>query len=295
MNKHAYLIIAHNNFYILEKLLLLIDDERNDIFLHIDKKVKGFNFDYFKSLLKFSNLYFVNRINIGWGSFSMIEAELNLYKSAINVNYKYYHLLSGVDLPIKSQNYIHDFFEKNNGIEFLTCLKDEFTEKQNIVDRISKYYLFQQFGRSSKFVNIANEIFIKIQKLLNINRYNNNFKIYYGSNWASLTHKSVEFLISQEKFIYDNFKYTLCCDEVYKQTTLMKNEKIKANLYLKEYNEAHVSYNMRHIDWKRGGPYIFKLSDYNELMDIYSLLARKFDEKVDKNIVDKIYNTLKAR
>lgn len=36
--KHAYLIMVHNQFYVLEILLKLIDDERNDIFLHIDKK-----------------------------------------------------------------------------------------------------------------------------------------------------------------------------------------------------------------------------------------------------------------
>ena len=37
MKKHAYLIMAHNNPYILKKLLNLIDDKRNDIYLHIDK------------------------------------------------------------------------------------------------------------------------------------------------------------------------------------------------------------------------------------------------------------------
>ena len=36
--KHAYLIMAHNEPYILEKLLKLIDYSDNDIFLHIDKK-----------------------------------------------------------------------------------------------------------------------------------------------------------------------------------------------------------------------------------------------------------------
>ena len=35
MNKHAYLIIAHNDFYILEKLLMLLDDERNDIYSQV--------------------------------------------------------------------------------------------------------------------------------------------------------------------------------------------------------------------------------------------------------------------
>ena len=37
--KHAYLIMAHNNFYILEKLLHLLDDPRNDIYVHIDKNM----------------------------------------------------------------------------------------------------------------------------------------------------------------------------------------------------------------------------------------------------------------
>ena len=36
MKKHAYLIMAHNNWKILEKLLNLLDDKRNDIYFHID-------------------------------------------------------------------------------------------------------------------------------------------------------------------------------------------------------------------------------------------------------------------
>ena len=34
--KHAYLIIAHNEYPVLETLVSMIDDERNDIYLHID-------------------------------------------------------------------------------------------------------------------------------------------------------------------------------------------------------------------------------------------------------------------
>ena len=33
-NKHAYLIMIHNNFYILEKLLRLLDTKRNDIYTY---------------------------------------------------------------------------------------------------------------------------------------------------------------------------------------------------------------------------------------------------------------------
>lgn len=40
-NKHAFLIMAHGQQGILRKLLTMLDDERNDIFLHIDKKWGG--------------------------------------------------------------------------------------------------------------------------------------------------------------------------------------------------------------------------------------------------------------
>ena len=36
--KHAYLIMAHNEPEILKVLISMLDDPRNDIYLHIDKK-----------------------------------------------------------------------------------------------------------------------------------------------------------------------------------------------------------------------------------------------------------------
>lgn len=40
--KHAYLIIAHNEPEVLRRLVKSVDDKRNDIYIHIDKKA---NFD----------------------------------------------------------------------------------------------------------------------------------------------------------------------------------------------------------------------------------------------------------
>ncbi len=37
-DKHAYCIMAHSNWEQLQILVDAIDDERNDIFLHIDAK-----------------------------------------------------------------------------------------------------------------------------------------------------------------------------------------------------------------------------------------------------------------
>ena len=61
MDKHAYLIMAHNNLYVLEKLLLLLDDYRNDIYIHIDAKLKNVNLTYFKNIINKSNLIYTKK------------------------------------------------------------------------------------------------------------------------------------------------------------------------------------------------------------------------------------------
>ena len=38
--KHAYLILAHHEPEVLQLLLTSLDDARNDIFLHIDRRSK---------------------------------------------------------------------------------------------------------------------------------------------------------------------------------------------------------------------------------------------------------------
>lgn len=68
MRKHAYLIIASNEGETLKYLIRLLDDVRNDIFIHMDKKHGKLPYEEFKGLTKKSNLTFLkNRLNVKWG------------------------------------------------------------------------------------------------------------------------------------------------------------------------------------------------------------------------------------
>lgn len=78
MLKHAYLVMAHNNFYVLETLLHLLDDERNTIYLHIDKKTKGVDTEALQKIPQKAKLYLVKRRKVNWGGFSQIQCELAL-------------------------------------------------------------------------------------------------------------------------------------------------------------------------------------------------------------------------
>lgn len=129
--KHAYLIMAPNDFYILDKLIHSIDNTNNDIFIHIDKKVYNFDKQKFLSITSYSKVFFVDNFNVYWGEYSQIQAEISLFESAYNSgNYRYCHLISGSDMILKNQNWIHDFFNKNDGYEFLQCANIEYLKKR---------------------------------------------------------------------------------------------------------------------------------------------------------------------
>ena len=55
----------------------------------------------------------------------------------------------------------------------------------------------------------------------------------------------------------------------------------------------------RFIDWERGKPYVWGTqtpdADYQTLMTSEYLFARKFDERVNYELIQKIYDTLLAR
>lgn len=280
LNKHAYLIMAHGNFNILQELLKLIDDPRNDIYVHIDKKVKHFDKSLFVNICKMSKVYFTKkRINVKWGDSSQVRTEMLLYKMAVRKDYQYYHLLSGVDLPLKTQDEIHEFF-KDTDKEYMY-----FTKKISVWDyQRGSWYHFPKW-LDVRIVALLN----RIQGKFNIDRFSKyNLIFLKGSNWSSLTNEAVKLLVSQEKKIKKMSKFTVCFDECYKQI-IIYNSPLKEKIYINKYGETD---DLREIDWSRGGnsPHIYTMEDYDKLISSSKLFARKFDEKKDYEIVKKIVN-----
>lgn len=291
---HAYLIITHKDFNILEKLIRLIDDPRNDIFIHIDKKVCDFDKQKFLSITSYSKIFFVDNFNIYWGEYSQIQAEISLFEFAYNNgNYRYFHLISGSDMVLKSQDWIHNFFYENDGYEFLACANSDYVKKNNIVNIFDKFYHIEK-------VFVVKKIYMKILNRIR-SRYHNDFDISFGGNWASVTNEFVKYILDNKGWIKKYFSYSHTCDEVYKQC-LAINSKFKTKLYKNKENifldlekNNSMSFNLRYIDWSLGGshPKTFTLEDYDNLRDSNCIFARKFSTEVDRDVIDKIYNNLK--
>ncbi len=288
MGRHAYLIMAHNNFDYLKKLIKSLDDTRNDIFIHIDKKANFTDFDLLKKAMKFSSVYYIKQRNVKWAAFSGIICEMDLLKEATDRGvYDYYHLLSGSDLVIKTQNEIHQFFDHNKGIEFVAF--DERQIASQYLDRIKYYYFFQDvYGRNRKNIllvglYVIDKALLSIQKLLKINRLKEvNIEFQKGTNWFSITHDFAKYVLQQEKWIYKTFQYSLSGDEIFLQTILI-NSSFRENLRLPKHLEENI--NMRLIDWSRGKPYTWRKEDYDILTSSNMFYARKIDPSVDDDII----------
>lgn len=288
MVKHAFLIIAHDQFELLKILIKMLDDERNDIFIHIDSKVKDFDFNEFLKLPQFSRIYFTDRISVTWGDFSQVKAELILLSKAVeNENdenlYSYFHLLSGADLPIKTNDEIHKFFDENAGKEFIHFSSNE--PSSSAQSRIRYYHIFRK--KRNLFYKILAQIALKVQKALGVNRLKKNHLIVQkGTNWFSITHDFANYVVSKRNEIEKIFRYSYCCDEVFLQTMLVNSDFINS-LYMPDCNNDQLAC-ARYIDWDRGNPYIFRTVDFEDLISSPAMFARKFSMETDKEIVYKI-------
>lgn len=295
MLKHAYLIMAHTNFNQLGKLIELLDYKQNDIYIHIDKKSK-FNEEELKSHAKVSNIYFVKRVKVTWGSFSQIQAELNLLSEATINNYDYYHLISGIDMPIKKNDDIQNFFEKNNGKIFLHFRGNK--EYKEVIDRVKYYYICTDFRKKKGLEKVIKYIFfhlfLTVQKIFRVNRIKNiNGKIRTGANWFSITNDLAQYVVKNKEKIIKQYKMTFCADEVFLQTIVFNNEKFREKLYYSKFDDNYISI-LRKIEWRDYRPYTWKIQDFDYLMEQKDyLFARKIDEKIDKDLVEKIYKKLK--
>lgn len=290
--RHTYLIMAHNEFDILEKLLRLLDDERNDFYIHIDKKAADFPFDRFRSLPKKSTVYFTPRLDVRWADFSLTECQLIMLREALPRGYRYFHLISGVDLPLKSNDAIHDFFERHDGKEFVHFCSEEKTEA---IRFHVEYYHFRRLMRSPNALARAagyglTGASMLLYKLGIKRKWEENIRLAYGSNWCSITDELAAYILEKEAWVRKYFRLTCISDELYIQT-LVENSDFRHRLYHSEKDDDPMA-NLRHIDWTRGKPYVFRSGDFEELMASPCLFARKFSDKVDREITERIFTHL---
>lgn len=281
---HAYLIMAHDNLHVLNILLEMIDDERNHIYFHLDKK-SSIDLDDIYKVKKAKFIPIINRIKVYWGNYTQIQLELALFEEAYNNGpYLYYHLLSGVDLPIKTQDYIHSFFKDNNGKEFVGFAQG-INNEQDCSRKIKRLHFLTEWQRTNNiFKRIMMSSIVKYLELIVNSIYKNNDSYIYkkGANWVSITNDCCNYILQQKAFIKKHFRYSICGDEIFLQSLIFNSPFYHRCYSIKDEYEGC----MRAIDWTRGSPYEWQESDFDELIYSNKLFARKItDSNIDLALI----------
>ena len=302
MGRHAYLIVAHHQWALLKVLLLLLDDERNDIYVHVDKRKDNVPNNELQRSINKSKLFFVDRIPVHRGSFTLFEAEMILLRTALrNGDYTYFHLLSGQDLPLKSQDYIHSFFEKNDGKNFIDVITPDLMKK-DWYERVALYQPFSRYTLGKPFVAIpakfARRFFLYIQKMLRVNRLklyeNQGLILCYGSNWFSITKAFAKYIVDNESFIRKVFqKYTFAPEELIPQTLLWSSE-FRSTLYSSEKIDGKLQRaNLRAIFWNGStSPETISLAHLEKISGTINLFARKFDLEKCPEAIEAVFKMI---
>ena len=281
--KHAYLILAHNDIPLLQTLITCLDDSRNDLFVHWD--AKSGSLPQLKT--KNARLFMLDqRVDVNWAGYSMVQAEFLLFRKAFaNGPYAYYHLLSGADLPIKSQHYIHAECEKRSGTEFIAFAP---ASQDEIDFRVQHYFLFpERFKGANVLQRAARKAFLKAQEWTRYHR--THVLVKKGSQWCSVTQDFVTYLLTKEAEVKKMFDHTFCPDELFVQTVCANSP------FMARINRAVDEFegNMRFIKWNKGELFPITMEDVPTLQASDRWFARKFSSN-EKELIDAIQNMIHA-
>jgi hypothetical protein len=269
----AILILAHKNLIQLNALLNKLDNNFN-IYIHIDHKsnIKP------EDILPSSRHRITKQYPVYWGSYNQILATYNLMKDAYLENNDYYLLISGQDFPIKSNDYIINFIESNKYNDFIEY---ENLPKQDWHDGGLERVLFFWENRDERgLLSFILRHIRKYQRSLSILQRKMDCAFFGGANWFNLSkatmHKVVNFIDNNNNYL-DRFKHTRCADEIWLQTLL------RSKLQMTSLINDH----LRYVDWHSGPEYprILRSSDVKMIKSSSALFARKFDWKVDADII----------
>lgn len=296
MLTHAYLIMAHSEFEQLRMLVEMLDYPGNDIYIHVDKKAKELDKEEIKKNIHYSKVYIYQEFPIYWGHYSQTQCEVFLLRESTKKEYDYYHLLSGADLPLCSQKVIQSFFDENKGKEYVRYWGEKYPESYyswlSYYHPLQKYLRISSNSKVNQVINCCENAIELIQKLIGVNRIRNNSIQYQkGATWFSITKEFANYVVEKENWIKKIFSNTRSSDEVFLQT-ILHNSQFECNRYEKKYELDGLS-GTHYIDWKRGKPYIFRISDYDELSSCGYLFARKFSYSIDKEIINVLYNRIR--
>lgn len=267
----AIMVIGHGDSApVLQETINVLDNEKIDFFIHWDKK----NLQP-KLHSKKSKIFFVDPIEVRWGTDTQIKAELLLMQAVQrHGGYTMAHLISAADMPLMDANYFLNYFDGRKS--YLGFSQTPNNIGEDIVQRIKYYWP----DRDLKGHKLYIRLFIAKNKLLGTDRLKDHtLQLYKGANWFSINTTYFDKVIMADK---TPFFHSFCADELFMQTILpelnWQDNKVDDNTQA-----------ARYVDWGRGTPYTFKIDDVMELERVKNTKYAFARKVIDPSVVKAVF------
>lgn len=235
MKNHVFLIQAHRYPELLRRILKRLESSNHFFYINIDSKAKN-------------------------------QDELN---------FAYFHSISGQDYPCVSNGEFDSVFENGDKSYMLCDTESEALERRvgPYIERLEHWYFMDVFnGPIARKLHVPGILKLLLWPIHRPLKFMD--RIYGGWNWFSLSRKSINYLLDylqSHKDYLDRFKYTFCTDEIVYSTVLRP---VREQLNIETRNS------LRFVEWypKRPAkqlPLTLEASEYQDIVHSNALFCRK--------------------
>lgn len=269
----AYLITAYKDYGQLYELASYLS-EQNKVFIHVDKSSKEISEENVSELNQIGNCTAIRQFAISWGSFTHIEAIMELMRLALeDKTVTYMHLITAQDLPVKSLDELERRFENEQNIYLDYMEPDHLPATVKV--RYQYYNFFINKNVKNKWLWLLQYITVLLQKLIFIKRKGiGKFQtIYKGLVYVSMPADAAIYVLEyckDEPSYLKDLRWCQVPEEFFFQTLFM-------NSYFKD---RVVKKELRYMNWEKGdgsSPAFLDESDYEAICKGDYMFARKFD------------------
>ncbi len=257
----AYFLLVHRYPEQFKRLFKAIYAPGQHYVVHVDKSSGAALADDISAFLApYQGVDILEPKDALWGGYSLVDAELRGMARLLDMGGEWTHYinLSGQDFPLKSQEYIRQFFAANPGKQFIRAL-DQRRERPDTLNRIS--HIFNEENGKMTDTGVARPFLAGDTPFI-------------GTQWKAVTRSFCEYVCHDPralrfKAFYQN---SFIADEAFFQTVIMNSGD----------QGIVVNDDLRMIDWVPDGdiklrPRNYTENDLAQLERSTDLFARKFD------------------
>jgi hypothetical protein len=272
----------------LARLVSALHHEDDLFLIHIDSKVDSgpFAAALEEQVGHPANIEMLDPVRCDWAGFGLLEATLRGITRALHRHPSFTHLvlLTGQDYPIKPRDRIREHFDQHQGQSFMSWSAGDGPHSSgrrgnqqwywdgDLTRLRRRYYLIGQ-----RWIGIPNRFF----PFARLRPLPTGLQPYQGLGYCCLANEAVRYaadFVGARPEVIRFFRRVLAPDENFFQMVLLNSP----------LRETIINEDLRYMTWKGWHPVLLRATEFPELSASPKMFARKFDMKVDSEILGMI-------